>query len=306
MENSSDAGRVILSGASGMLGTALRDRFALRYTPTLQLVRRITAGSDQLQWDPTKSLPVSTSARLEGCAAAIHLSGANLADRRWTASYRREMWASRVDSTRALATALAALRRPPASLLVASAIGFYGNRDDELLTEVSGPGSGFLADLCREWEAAAEPAIKAGMRVVCLRTGVVLGRGHGALERMLPVFRMGLGGKLGNGRQWMSWISLTDAINGILFAMETPSISGPLNLTAPKPVTNGEFTRALGRMLHRPAFFSVPAFALRLALGPIADEALLASARASPAKMQAAGFPFAHPTIEEALSAAMA
>jgi len=304
MENNPNAGRVILSGASGMIGSALRDRFALRQTPTLQLVRRTPAGRDQLLWDPAKSSAVSASERLEGCVAAIHLAGANLSDRRWTARYRQEIWASRVDSTRALAATLAELRQPPASLLLASAIGFYGSRGDEELTENSAAGSGFLADLCREWENAAEPAIKAGIRVVHLRTGVVLGRGHGALERMLPVFRMGLGGRLGNGRQWMSWISLTDAVNAILLAMENPSISGPLNLTAPNPVTNAEFTRALGRELHRPSFFSVPAFALRLALGQIANEALLASARVYPAKLQAARFPFAHPTIEEALSAA--
>jgi len=305
MGNNHNAGKVILSGVSGMIGSALRDQLALRHTPTLQLVRGTAASGDQLTWDPTKSSPIASSGHLEGCAAAIHLSGANLSDRRWTARYRREIWASRVGSTRALATALAELRRPPGSLLVASAIGFYGNRGDELLTETSDPGSGFLADLCREWETAAEPAIKAGIRVVHLRLGAALGRGHGALQSMLPVFRLGLGGKLGNGWQWMSWISLTDAVNGILFALESRSISGPLNLTAPNPVTNAQFTRALGRVLGRPAFLSVPAFALRLALGPMADEALLASTRVSPARLLAARFPFAHPMIEEALSAAL-
>jgi uncharacterized protein len=305
METISSGGRVILSGASGMLGTALRHRLALRQTPMLQLVRGAAADEGQLHWDPTKPLPSSESSRLEGCAAAIHLSGANLADRRWTASYRNALRSSRVDSTRALTSALAALSRPPECLVVASAIGFYGSRGDELLTESSSAGSGFLAELCQEWEAAADPAVKAGIRVVRLRTGVVLGRGHGALERMLPPFRFGLGGKLGDGKQWMSWISLADAIAGILFALETASIAGPLNLTAPNPVTNAQFTRALGRQLGRPAFLAVPSFALRLALGRMADEALLASARVLPGKLQTAQFHFAHPTIEEALSAAI-
>ena len=305
MENNLNASRVILSGASGMIGTALRSSLAARRTPALQLVRGPASSEGQLQWDPAKPLPSSQCRSIEGCAAAIHLSGANLAGRRWNAAYRETLRASRVESTRSLAATLAALRRPPQSLLVASAIGFYGDRGGELLTEASGPGTGFMAHTCSEWEAAADPAAQAGIRVVHLRFGVVLGRGLGALERMLPPFRLGLGGTLGNGRQWMSWISLTDAINGILFAMGTPSISGPLNLTAPNPVTNAQFTRALGRELGRPALFPVPAFALRLALGPIADEAILASARVIPAKLQAACFPFGHPTIEEALSAAL-
>jgi uncharacterized protein len=305
MNRHSAEGGVILGGASGMVGTALRSALARGQTPTLQLIRGAAAAEGQLHWDPTKPLPASESGRLEGFSGAIHLGGANLADRRWTAAYRREIGTSRVDSTRALTTTLAALRRPPHSLLVASAVGIYGDRGEELLTEASNAGVGFLADLCREWEAAAEPAAKAGIRVVHLRFGVVLGPGHGALERMLPPFRLGLGGRLGNGKQWMSWISLADAIAGILFALETASISGPVNLTSPNPLTNAEFTQALGRQLGRPAILSVPSFALRLALGPIADEALLASARVLPAKLQAARFAFSHPTIEEALSAAL-
>jgi uncharacterized protein len=305
MATSSERGGVILGGASGMLGTALRISLAGGHTPTLQLVRGNASAEGQIHWDPTKPLPASESGRLEGFSAAIHLGGANLADRRWTPAYRQELWTSRVDSTRALAITFAALRRPPQCLLVASAVGFYGDRGEELLIESSSAGSGFLADLCREWEAAAEPAVNAGIRVVYLRTGVVLGRGHGALERMLPPFRFGLGGKLGNGKQWMSWISLADAIAGILFALGTATIAGPVNLTSPNPVTNAEFTRALGRQLGRPAVLGIPSFALRLALGTMADEALLASTRAVPAKLQAAGFQFAHPAIDEALSAVL-
>jgi uncharacterized protein (TIGR01777 family) len=250
------------------------------------------------------SSPFSDTEPLESLTAAIHLSGANVAAHRWTAAYKREIWRSRVESTRTLATALATLNDPPQALLVASATGFYGDRGDEFLDENYGPGSGFLADTCREWEAAAQPAVNAGIRVVHLRFGVVLGAG-GALAKMLPVFRLGLGGRLGSGRQWMSWISLDDVVAAILFALDTPALSGPLNLTAPNPVTNAEFTRALGRAVHRPAIFPAPAFALRLALGAMANEALLASARVVPSRLTSAGFQFAHPTINAALAAAL-
>jgi hypothetical protein len=216
------------------------------------------------------------------------------------------MWVSRVESTRTLATTLANLRRPPKALLVASATGIYGSRGDEILDESSEPGGGFLADLCREWEAAARPAVEAGIRVVNLRFGVVLGPGPGALAKMLPLFRLGLGGRLGSGRQWMSWISLTDAVAAILFLMDTPALAGPVNLTAPYPVTNAEFTRALAHAIHRPDLLPAPAFALRLALGAMADEALLASARAVPSKLTNAGFSFTHSTLDVALAAALA
>jgi uncharacterized protein (TIGR01777 family) len=190
-------------------------------------------------------------------------------------------------------------------LLVASATGIYGDRHDEFLDELSPPGKGFLADVCRQWEAAAEPAVLADIRVVHLRLGVVMSPGDGALAKMLPLFRLGLGGRLGSGRQWMGWISLQDAVAAILFAMDTPALSGPVNLTAPAPVTNADFTRALARAVHRPAILPAPAFALRLALGEMADEALLASARTIPARLSSAGFGFAHPTIDEALAAAL-
>ena len=297
--------RVVLSGASGMLGGSLRRALAALGTPTLQLVRSETAAQGQLPWNPAATRAVADPGALEGCAAAIHLSGANVAGQRWTAAYRREMMASRVDSTRALATLLAGLRTPPQALLVASAVGYYGDRGDELLDETSLPGKGFFADLCRQWEAAAQPAVEAGIRVVHLRFGVVLGPGPGALARMLPIFRLGLGGRLGSGRQWMSWISVEDAMRALLFALETPSLVGPVNLTAPSPVTNAEFTRELARQLRRPACLPAPAFALRLALGQMADEALLASARAVPSRLQAAGFRFAHPTVDKALAAAL-
>jgi len=288
-----------------MLGTALHQALTTRHSSVLQLVRHAPAGPGQLQWNPAHGLPIAQPEALEGFSAAIHLSGANVAGHRWTAAYKREMAASRVDSTRALAMALARLRQPPQTLLVASAVGIYGNRGEGILDESSAPGTGFLADLCRQWEAAALPAVEAGIRVVHLRFGLVLGPGPGALAKMIPLFCLGLGGPLGSGRQWMSWISLADAVAAIVFVLETPTLAGPVNLTAPQPVTNGEFTRALGHALHRPAILPAPAFALRLALGEMADEALLASSRVHPAKLLAAGFPFAHPTVDQALAAAL-
>ncbi len=289
-----------------MLGGALRAALAERQCGMLQLVRRPAKAAGEVEWNPAAAVAVRAPDSLEGIKAAIHLSGANVAAHRWTPAYKREMVASRVDSTRALACMLAGLRRPPQALLAASAAGIYGDRGDEILDESSSDGSGFLADLCREWEAAARPAVEADIRVVHLRLGVVLGGGAGALGRMAPLFQLGLGGRLGDGRQWMSWIGLEDTVGAILFLLENPVLAGPVNLTAPNPVTNAEFTRALGRALHRPALLPAPAFALRLALGEMAREALLASARIRPARLLDAGFRFAQPTVEAALAAALA
>lgn len=302
MDSTDTSGGIILSGGSGILGSALRHALVARGNRILQLLRRVPAAEGQLQWNPDADPAIQNPAALEGSLAAIHLSGANIAAHRWTHAYRRELAASRIDSTRRLATALAALRKPPQSLLVASAIGIYGNRGDEILDESSAPGTGFLADLCRKWEAAAKPAADAGIRVVHLRFGVVLGPGPGALQRMLPTFRAGLGARLGSGRQWTSWIGRADAIAVVLFALDRTALSGPLNVTAPQPVTNADFTRALARQLGKPAFLVVPAFAVRMLFGQIADEALLASARVQPAKLLAAGFQFAMPEIDQALA----
>jgi uncharacterized protein (TIGR01777 family) len=300
----SPARSFLLTGASGMLGSALREALAARRFPVLQLVRTAPALPNQLQWDPAATTAIPHSASLENLTAAIHLSGANVAAHRWTPEYKQKITESRVNSTRVLATTLASLRHPPKTLLIASAIGIYGNRGDELIDETSPLGTGFLADLCQQWEAAAQPAVNAGIRVLHLRFGVVLGLGPGsALARMLPIFRFGLGGQLGNGRQFMSWVSLPDALAAIFFLLESPSLAGPINFTSPNPVTNAQFTRALAAQLHRPAFLAVPAFALRLALGDIADEALLSGARAYPAKLAAAGFPFTHPSLVHALPA---
>jgi len=284
----------------------LRQALQNRGSQILQLVRRTPAQPGEMQWNPTAASQVPQFERLAGLTAAIHLSGANVAAHRWTPKWKQQIRSSRVDSTRALARTLAALSNPPHTLLVASATGIYGDRADEILEESSPPGHGFLAEVCQEWEAAAQPAADAGIRVVHLRLGVVIGRGAGALAKLVPLFRLGLGGRLGSGRQWMSWISLTDAVAAMLFALDSANLSGPVNLTAPHPVTNAEFTRALAKALHRPAFVPAPAFALRLAMGEMADEALLASARVLPVKLTSAHFPFTHPTIDQAIAAAMA
>jgi hypothetical protein len=238
---------------------------------------------------------------LEGLEAAVHLSGVNLAEGRWTPARKREIETSRVDSTRVLAALLAGLKRPPKTLLVASAMGFYGDRGDEVLDESSSAGQGYLPEICAKWEAASAAAQSGVIRVVHLRFGIVLGP-EGALKKMLPVFRLGLGGRLGSGRQWMSWIGLVDAVRAILFAINAETLAGAVNLTAPHPVTNAEFTRALGRALHRPALMPVPALALRLMFGQMADEALLASTRVLPGKLLGAGFQFKQPTVDEALA----
>lgn len=288
-----------------MLGTALRQALVERGVRILRLVRREPGSADEIRWDPSDPKALFDLRPLESLAAAIHLSGASVAGHRWSEAYKREMVESRVESTGVLASVLSSLRQPPGAFVAASAAGFYGNRGDELLDERSGPGNGFLADLCRAWETASQPAVAAGIRVVHPRFGVVLAGEGGALGKMLPVFRLGLGGRLGSGRQWMSWISLADTVAALLFLIETPALAGPVNLTAPEPVTNAEFTRALARAVHRPAILPAPAFALRIALGQMADEALLASARVYPARLVSAGFQFAHPTVGAALTAAI-
>lgn len=296
----------LLSGASGLLGTALDRSLAAQGEATLRLVRSPAQASAQaVVWNPAADAPVAAPALLEGLRVAVHLAGANVGARRWSAAYRRELTESRVATTRALARLLAGLRHPPQVLVVASAVGIYGHRGDELLNEDAAPGSGFLAGLCRAWEAAADPARAAGIRVVHARLGVVLAAEGGALRKMLPAFRLGLGGQLGSGRQWMSWIALDDAVRALRFVAETSSIAGPVNLVAPQPVTNAEFTRLLARRLHRPAIFRVPSLALQLALGAMAQETLLASQRGNPAVLEQAGFQFRYKNADQALEAAL-
>jgi uncharacterized protein (TIGR01777 family) len=308
-DNSKMAGRILVSGASGMLGTALRRSLATNWE-TLQLVRRQPESHKEFEWHPETALPFAETNSLEGLSAVIHLSGANLAGQRWTPARKRELIGSRVTTTQALSQALARLNQPPKVFLVASGAGIYGNCGGELLEESSAPGTGFLAGLCRAWEDAAAPAKQAGIRVLHLRSGVVIGpdtgSGGGALAKMLPIFRLGLGGPLGNGRQWMSWIALADWIAAVYFLLNQENLSGPINMVSPSAVTSADFARALGRAVDRPAILPAPAFALHLALGEMADEALLSSARVLPKRLLEAGFQFRQPSIEEALRAALA
>jgi uncharacterized protein len=300
-----NAGRILLAGSSGLIGTSLVRRLAEKRISFISLVRRRLSGTGDLQhlWDPYAVTPVSDPQSLAGTTAAIVLSGANLAGRRWSSSYKRDILESRVKPTRAIATLLAGLRPRPSVLVCASAIGIYGDGGDELLTEDSLPGTGFLPEVCRAWEEATQPASEAGIRVVQLRFGVVLSPAGGALAKMLPVFRAGLGGKLGSGCQWMSWVALPDAVRAIEFALQTSSLSGPVNLVSPNPVTNLAFTRTLGRVLHRPAVLQVPAFALRLAFGEMAEATMLESVRVMPACLSASGFDFEYPELEAGLRA---
>ncbi len=246
------------------------------------------------------------ASRLEGFHAVIHLSGANVAGQRWSEAYKRNIAESRTRSTETLARALARLRQPPSVFISASAIGYYGNRGDEVLDEQSRQGEGFFPNVCAAWEASAQMASDAGIRLVHPRFGVVLSPKGGALARLRPIFGLGLGGKLGNGRQWTSWVSEADAIAALLFAVQHQSLRGPYNVTAPNPVTNAEFTRQMGAALHRPAFMAVPASALRLVFGQMADEALLASACVQPTALLQSGFIFEHPTLDLALASALA
>ena len=289
---------VAVTGASGLLGRALVPFLTAGGHRVLRLVRR-APGPGEIGWDP--STGTIDAAALEGVDVVVHLAGENIAGGRWTAARKRRITASRLDGTRLLAGTLAGLKRKPAVLISASAVGIYGDRGDEILTEASGTGPGFLAELGVAWEAAADPARQAGIRLVLPRLGIILTPGGGALERMLTPFRLGLGGPLGSGRQWMSWLTLDDAIGIIHRAMTDGAIEGALNAVAPEPVTNADFARTLGQALHRPAVIPVPALALELAFGELAREALLASQRAIPAVLTAHGFPFRDPSLLPAL-----
>jgi uncharacterized protein (TIGR01777 family) len=287
--------RVLITGASGLIGSALVSALRQAGHDAIPLVRR-PAGSGERQWNPARADPDTFA----GADAVVHLAGRNIAAGRWTAEAKDQIRTSRVPATANLAMAMAAAEGPRI-LISASAVGFYGDRGDEVLMEQSPPGSGFLASVTRDWEAATAPAAAGGVRVVLLRTGVVLSAGGGALAKMLPPFRLGLGGRLGSGRQWMSWVALDDAVALIRYALESGSIRGPLNVVAPHPVTNAEFTRELGRVLHRPTMFPVPAFALRLLMGEMAQELLLGSQRVQPAAALAGGFVFRYPELRGAL-----
>lgn len=291
--------KVLVTGSSGLIGSALTAFLTARGHGVTRLVRSASAGKDSIRWDPeTGSLD---AAQLEGIDAAVHLAGESIAAKRWSDAQKARILQSRVQTTKLLCDRIAQLGRAPEALVCASAIGYYGDRGEEILDETSASGRGFLSEVCRQWEAAAEPAVQRGIRVVWLRLGVVLSPLGGALAKMLPVFRMGLGGKIGSGRQYMSWISLDDVVGAFNHALTNDQLAGPVNAVAPTPVTNSEFTRLLGRVLHRPALFPLPAPAARLAMGEMADELLLASARVKPARLLATGYTFEHSDLESAL-----
>lgn len=289
---------ILISGSHGLIGSTAARVLADRGHRIVRLVRTPDAAfPDQVGWDPARD-QIDAPA-LEGTDAVIHLAGENIAGGRWTAARKARIRDSRVRGTRLVAGTLARLSRKPRVLICASAIGYYGDRGAEILVEDSAPGIGFLADVCREWEAAAAPARDAGIRVVHLRTGVVLSASGGALTRLLPIFRLGLGGPLGSGRQFMSWITLDDVVAAIGHLL-TQDVRGPVNLTSPHPVTNREFTATLGRFLRRPTPFPVPAPLLWVALGEMAGD-LLASQRAHPAALLDSGYAFRHPDLEQGM-----
>jgi uncharacterized protein (TIGR01777 family) len=300
--------RILISGASGLIGKATVRALEGRGDSVCRLVRRLPEGANEVQWDPMREIPPEL---VSGYDVVIHLSGENVAGL-WTENKKRRIYRSRVVSTSNLAQALARTEKPPTTFLCASAIGYYGDRGDEILTEESASGSGFLAEVCREWEAATEAASQAGIRVVNLRFGIVLSRNGGALKQMLLPFRLGLGGRIGSGRQWWSWIHIEDVVRLILPIVSDSAgrgrpaphsqISGPVNVVAPNPATNAEFTRALAAVLKRPAVLTVPRIAVKLALREFAEEGLLASARVMPKKLLESGFAFRYPDLKAALA----
>ena len=294
-------GTVLVSGSTGLVGQALVRRLASRGQATQRLVRSAPS-QGQLLWDPAGGAIDASSIAAD---AVVHLAGENIAAGRWTAAKMEAIRESRVQGTRLLAETLAQLPKPPSVLVSASAIGYYGDGGDELLTECSPAGAGFLPEVCQAWEDATAPAREAGIRVVNLRIGVVLAKSGGALQKMLLPFKLGAGGRIGNGKQFMSWILLDDLVSAICAVLDDESFAGPVNATAPHPVTNSEFTEALGKLLHRPTFATMPAFAARIALGKMADDLLLASLRVSPRELLERGFEFSQPRIDGALQAAL-
>jgi uncharacterized protein (TIGR01777 family) len=295
--------KIAVTGSGGLIGSALVPYLRARGHQVIPLVRG-TATAGQVVWDPAQG--TIDSDQLEGIDAAVHLAGAGVGDHRWTPGYKETILSSRVGGTTTLAGALAHLRVLPSVMVSASAVGYYGVRGDEVLTEDAGSGTGFLADVCARWESATQAAVSAGIRVVTLRTGIVLSGAGGALKKQLPLFRLGMGARLGRGYQQLSWITRRDVVAAISFLLEDSTLSGPFNLCAPEPVSNAAFTKALGRVLHRPARLIVPERLIRVALGDeMASEMLLASQRAVPRRLLAAGFAFADPQLPDALATAL-
>jgi hypothetical protein len=306
--------RIAVTGSSGTIGSALTTALEARGDDVVRVVRR-EAGAGEVSWDPASG--EIDAAGFEGLDAVVHLAAAGIGDQRWTEDYKRTILNSRVDGTSLLARTLAGLATPPAVFVSQSAAGIYGDRGDDLLTEESGRGDGFLADVVVAWEAAAQPAIDAGIRTVLPRSGQVFSPVHdlsplaalnapGTLQRLVPLFRLGLGGKLGSGTQWWSWLSLPDQVRATLFAIDTAGLDGPVNFTSPEPVRNETFTEVLAKVLGKPAFLPVPAFGPKLVVGSeLAETLVFDSQRVIPPKLQAAGYEFLHPDLESALRAVL-
>jgi uncharacterized protein (TIGR01777 family) len=292
--------KILVSGSHGLVGKALVASLTRDGHEVVRLVRHERAfGSLEVEWHPNQGHV--DAAHLEGFEAVVHLAGESIASARWTREKKRAIHDSRVKGTSLLSDALAHVARPPSVFVSASAIGYYGNRGDELLSETSAPGNDFLSGVCVDWENAAKPAAEKGIRTAYARFGIILDANEGALGKMLTPFRLGLAGKVGSGKQWMSWIALGDVINALKFLVTDPLTHGPVNIVAPNPVTNAEFTETLGRVLSRPTVIPIPAFGARLAFGEMADALLLSSQRVDPGVLQDRGFPFTWPTLEPAL-----
>ncbi|MGC4996200.1 MULTISPECIES: TIGR01777 family oxidoreductase [unclassified Streptomyces] len=296
-----DSSRIAVAGASGLIGSALVRSLTDDGHQVVRLVRREPQGPDEVRWDPEEQYV--DAAGLSGCDAVVNLAGAGIGDKRWTPEYKRVIRDSRVLGTTALAEAAASLPEPPRVFVNGSAIGIYGDTGDRIVDEDAPPGEGFLPSVCEEWEAAAAPVREAGVRTVFVRTGLVVASGGGAWARMFPLFKAGLGGRLGNGRQYWSYIALHDEVAAIRHLLDRDDLSGPFNLTAPHPLTNQEITEAMGRVLHRPTPFPVPAAVLRTVLGEMAGD-VLGSQRVVPKRLSESGFQFAFPGIEDTIRAA--
>jgi uncharacterized protein len=297
--------RVVITAATGLIGSALAAGLQADGVDVLRLVRRPPSGPGEVRWDPAAADGGLDPATLDGADAVVHLSGAPVAPGRWTAARKLELRSSRIASTAALVRVMLAASKPPPVLLAASAIGWYGDTGDRAVDETAPNGAGFLAALARDWEAAAEPARAAGIRVVSLRSGVVLSARGGMLATLLPPFRLGLGARIGAGTQYLSWITLADHVRAARFLLGSSEIDGPVNMTAPGPVTSAQFTAALAAAVHRPAVLRLPAGLLRLALGEVSGE-LLGSCRVLPGRLQRAGFTFTHASVGPAVAAAVA
>jgi uncharacterized protein (TIGR01777 family) len=288
---------VLISGATGLIGSALIPELEAGGHKVIRLSRSQT-GPDTIHWDPSTG---TIDGDLEGTDAVVHLAGESIAQGRWNGQKKRRILESRVQGTRLLAERIASLAAPPGVVVSTSAVGYYGDRGDEVLAEESPPGTGFLAGVCREWEAAAEPARRGGIRVVHPRIGIVLSPKGGALGTTLPIFKLGGGGKIGNGGQWWSWVALDDVVGSIVHALTDEALEGPVNVGSPNPMTNAEYTKVLGRVLGRPTVLPLPAPAARALLGEVADALLLASQRMEPAKLKTMGYAFRYPQLEGAL-----